>query len=119
MPGYDRSGPMGAGPMTGGRRGLCGRAGNAYDAPAPAGYGYGRGMAFRRGFGGGFGWGRGHGRGMNSAYGQVPYPPAYGAGYPASKADEMAMLRADAEAMQKSLDAVQRRITELEKEESE
>ena len=115
MPGYDRSGPMGAGPMTGGRRGLCGRAGGAYDAPpATGGYGYGRGMAFRRGFGGG-----GRGRGMNPAYGGVPYPPAYGAGYPASRTDEMAMLRADADAMRKSLEAVQRRIAELEKEGSE
>ena len=31
MPGFDRSGPMGAGPMTGGRRGLCNPANTGYD----------------------------------------------------------------------------------------
>ena len=30
MPGLDRSGPMGSGPMTGGRRGLFGNAGSDY-----------------------------------------------------------------------------------------
>jgi uncharacterized protein DUF5320 len=114
MPGFDRSGPMGAGPMTGGRRGLCGRPGGAYDRPAyGGGYGYGRGMAFRRGFGGGRGYGFG------PAYGGYPYPQAYGTGYPVSSANEMEMLRADAEAMRQSLDAIQQRISELEKDGSE
>lgn len=114
MPGLDRSGPMGAGPMTGGRRGTCGRAGGAYDRPVyGGGYGYGRGMAFRRGFG------RGRGYGFGPAAGGYPYPQAYGTGYPVSKTDEMEMLRADAEAMRQSLDAIQRRISELEKEGSE
>lgn len=112
MPRLDRSGPMGAGPMTGGRRGLCGRAGGPADMPVYGG-GYGRGMGFRRGYG------RGRGFGFGPAYGAVPYPQAYGSRYPVSKTDEMEMLRGDAEAMQKSLDAVQRRIAELEKEGSE
>lgn len=112
MPGLDRNGPMGAGPMTGGRRGTCGRAGAATNLPAYGG-GYGRGMGFRRGFG------RGRGYGIGPAYGGVPYPQAYGAGYPASKPEEMEMLRADADAMRKSLEAVQRRIAELEKEKSQ
>jgi len=112
MPGVDRSGPMGAGPMTGGRRGLCGRAGVPVEPVYGRGYGYGRGMGFRRGFG------RGPGYGFGPVYGHV-YPPAYGAGYPVSKTDELEVLRADADAMKKSLEAVQRRITELEKEGSE
>lgn len=41
MPGYDQTGPNGAGPMTGRGLGLCGR-----------------GLVFRRGFGRGFGWRR-------------------------------------------------------------
>jgi hypothetical protein len=111
MPGLDRSGPMGAGSMTGGRRGICGRAGVAVNPPAyGSSYGYGRGMGFRRGFG------RGRGYGLGPAQGRVPSQEAYGTGYPASKTDEMEMLRADTDAMQKSLEAVQRRITELEKE---
>ena len=77
------------------------------------GGGYGRGMGFRRGYG------RGRGYGFGPAYGAVPYPQAYGTGYPVGKTDEMEMLRADAEAMRKSLDAVQRRIAELEKEGTE
>lgn len=104
MPRLDRNGPMGAGPMTGGRRGLCGRTVRAADPPVCGGdYGYGRKMGFRRGRGGG------RGRGFG---------PAYGAGYPVSKTDEVEMLRADAEAMQETLAAVRRRIAELDKEES-
>jgi len=114
MPGLDRSGPMGAGPLTGGRRGICGRAGSAANLPAyGSGYGYGRGMGCRRGYG------RGRGYGFGPAPGGSPYPQAYSAGYPVSKTDEMEMLRADAEAMQKSLDAVRRRLAEMEKEGTE
>ncbi|PID39466.1 MAG: hypothetical protein CR984_06845 [Proteobacteria bacterium] len=106
MPGFDRSGPVGGGPMTGGGRGLCGGSGRAAKQPVYGrGYGYGRGMGFRRG--GGRGWGRGAG-------------PAFGGfGYPAGKTDEAGMLRANADAMQRSLKSIQRRIAELEKEGSE
>lgn len=51
MPGYDRSGPMGEGPMSGGGQGLCGS--NQIDQ-APAGYGR---MAGRGAGGGGGGFG--------------------------------------------------------------
>ena len=66
MPGFDRTGPMGAGPMTGGARGLCNPATagavRAYGGYAGGyGYGYGRGMGFRRGFRGGYGPGMGMG----------------------------------------------------------
>jgi hypothetical protein len=108
MPGFDRSGPMGAGPMTGGRRGLCG---GAY-GPYAVGMGYGRGLGFRRGYGRGRGFGY-------AGYGGYPYPPAFGPAYPVSRADEMAMLRAEANAMKASLESVQSRIAELEKEASE
>jgi hypothetical protein len=77
------------------------------------GYGAGRGMGFRRGYG------RGRGYGFGPAYGGVPYPQAYGNRNPVSKPDEVVMLRADAEAMRKSLDAIQQRIAELEKEGTE
>ena len=108
MPGLDRSGPMGAGSMTGGRRGICGRAGAAINQPAYGiGYGYGREMGFRRGFG--------RGRG----YGGVPYPQNAGTGYPTGKPDELEMLRADADALRKALESAQRRIAELEKEGSD
>jgi hypothetical protein len=113
MPGFDRSGPMGAGPMTGGRRGLCGKRAGVADMPAYGrGYGYGAGMGYRRGFGGG------RGRGFGPGRGGFAYPPVYGAGYPLSKTDELAMLRADAEAMQQSLETVRKRMAALEAEET-
>ena len=60
MPGLDRSGPRGEGPLTGGRRGLCGS--GEYRGQVPAGgYGVGRGGRPRgggrgRAWGGGRGW---------------------------------------------------------------
>jgi hypothetical protein len=98
--------------MTGGRRGLCGKRAGAADMPAyGSGYGYGAGMGCRRGFGGG------RGRGFGPARGGLGYPPVYGAGYPLSKTDELAMLRADAEAMQQSLETVRKRMAALDEEE--
>ncbi|SHH82478.1 hypothetical protein SAMN02745135_02295 [Caloranaerobacter azorensis DSM 13643] len=63
MPRGDRTGPMGAGPMTGRKMGYCA----GYDVPGymNAGYGRGYGRGFGRGFGRfcrrGFGFGRGFG----------------------------------------------------------
>ena len=85
MPGLDRNGPMGAGPMTGGHRGFYRRARSAADISIAGGYGRARGM--RHGFG------RAGGLGVGPAYGGDPYPPAYRS--PRSKADELEMLRAD------------------------
>ena len=114
MPGFDRNGPMGAGPVTGGGRGLCRRPAGAANLPLYGrGYGYGHGMGCRRG--GGRGWGRGIGP-TGGGYGTLP---AGGFGYPAGKTDEIEMLRFNADAMQRSLEAIQGRIAELEKDESE
>ncbi|MCF8228376.1 MAG: DUF5320 domain-containing protein [Bacteroidales bacterium] len=64
MPGRDRTGPQGMGPMTGWRMGDC--AGESDVDPGYGGYGFGRGRGFGgrgrgRGFrfGGGFGFGYG------------------------------------------------------------
>jgi len=116
MPGFNGSGPMGAGPMTGWGRGLCGRPAGAGNLPATGrgyGFGYGRGMGFRRGAG------RGLGRGYGPAAGGYGTLPETGYGYPASKADQIEMLRSNAEAMQNSLEAIQQKIAELEKQGSE
>ncbi len=118
MPGFDGTGPMGAGPMTGGRRGFCNPATAGY-VPANGGYGYGRGLGRRRGFRGGYGpgWGRGYDRG----YGWAPpasgpvYPPAY----PTGAASEIDALKEQADYMRNSLDAINRRIDALEKESKE
>jgi len=71
MPGFDGTGPMGGGPMTGWGRGYCNSFGVNYGAPPAGGPGYwgaGRGFGWGRGFGrrflGWFGRGRGYGRGF-------------------------------------------------------
>ncbi|MBC8200184.1 MAG: DUF5320 domain-containing protein [Desulfobacterales bacterium] len=104
MPGFDRTGPQGLGPMTGGARGLCNPRATSYGSQFAGGFGYGR------GFGMGRGYGRGFGRGMGMGYG-----PEYGPRYPLKSADEIAGLKADADYMKSSLDAISRRIEELEK----
>ncbi len=79
MPRGDRTGPWGAGPMTGRAAGYCA----GYSVPGfmnPIG-GYGRGWGRGRGRGFGRGWGRGFGRGWYTypppAVGQPAYPQAY------------------------------------------
>ena len=49
MPVFDRTGPMGAGPMTGGAGGRCNPATSTAIPAYSGGYGYGRGLGRRRG----------------------------------------------------------------------
>jgi len=122
---------MGAGPMTGGARGFCNPAGAGYAPGYGGGYGYGRGLgrgrAFRGGFGPGYGWGRGYGRGIGP---QAFYPswgaaagPAYGPlyGNPSgmNPQNELQMLRDQADAIKNDLDAISKRIQELESKSAE
>ncbi len=115
MPGFDGTGPWGEGPMTGGARGFCN--------PGYAGYGraYGRGYGAGRGFRGGYGpgFGRGRGYGPRGAYGR-PFMPVYGptsmGPYAMSREEEMSMLKNDADMIKADLDAVNKRLAELESE---
>jgi Family of unknown function (DUF5320) len=124
VPGFDGTGPMNAGAMTGGGRGFCNPAYAGYAPVHGRGFGYGRGYGrgmgrgrgSRRGFGPGFGMGRGYGRGLG---GPAFYPmwgpgyaPAYGP-YTMKPQDEAGMLRDEAEAMKQELEAIQKRIEEL------
>ena len=88
MPGLDRTGPQGAGPMTGGRRGLCG---------SQRGRGIPGGMVqrpmFRRRF----------------SVDSPVYP------YEAEKGNELALLHEEATALKTSIAEIERRIQELEK----
>ena len=122
MPGFDRTGPMGAGPMTGGARGFCYPESAGYDPRFYRG-GY-RGLGLRRGFRGGFGspinrdlrfapTGMGRGRGYGRGYGG--FPPAMGPGFPVDAGDEVDMLKAQADYMKNSLKAINERIDTLEK----
>ena len=111
MPGFDRTGPQGAGPMTGGARGYCnpGFRRNTF----AYGRGYGMGRGFRAGFGGGPGFGRGYGRGFGA---RGAYPPAggwygsfspYETPYTMSSEDELKALKND-------LESINKRIQEIE-----
>jgi len=117
MPGGDRTGPMGMGPRTGRGAGYCG----GFAAPG----------FVNRVVGGFFGRGRGGGRGWrNMCYATgltgwqraamgVPQPmppqaqPIPPAAQAPSSADELQMLRAEAEAAAATLERIRKRIDEL------
>ena len=117
MPRGDGTGPRGLGPMTGRAAGYCAGypvAGfmNPYVGRPGLGFGYGRGF--------GRGLGRGYGRGFRSGYAYpISYvPPVYGGGGfyqpPAEPKQEMEMLAEEAKALKEQLEAINKRITELE-----
>jgi hypothetical protein len=118
MPGGDRTGPWGMGPMTGRRAGYCA----GYDAPGfanPAYGGYGRGWG--RGWAG-RGYGRGGGRGWRNRYyatgrpGWMDYgPPPWGYAAPPAPEQELEGLKREADWLKGQLDAISQRIEELEK----
>ncbi len=131
MPGFDGTGPMGVGPMTGGARGFCNPAYAGYGPAYGRGFGYGRwygrGRGFRRGFGPGLGRGRGYGRGFGwrafypawgASYGPA-YGPLYGNPYWMSPEDELRMLRNEEDAIKSDLEGINKRIEELESKSSQ
>lgn len=118
MPGGDGTGPVGMGPMTGRAAGFCaGYAVAGYANPVGGrGFGgWGRGLGHR--FGRGFGWGR-------AGY-SWPSWGSYSTGYPAgfgpapNPEQEQAVLRQQSQHLQESLDAINKRIEDLEKEKSQ
>ncbi len=113
MPGGDRTGPLGMGPMTGRAAGYCaGYNHPGYLNPMP-----GRCFGFGRGFGGGRGrggFGSGLGRGWG-AWGMSSYP--YAAPYyppEISSQQEADLLKEQAKAMQEEIKAINERIKALE-----
>ena len=125
MPGGDRTGPMGYGPMSGRAAGYCA----GYSVPGYAQPWGGRaGMGFRGGFGRGAGWGFRRGprlgfRGYPPYAVAAPVYPMYGPAYSYQGAmdskQEMDLLQSEAEDIKAELEAVQKRIAELEKENRE
>jgi hypothetical protein len=131
MPAGDGSGPAGMGPRTGRGAGYC----SGYDAPGWANWGAGRGFGgwrgrsrpgagFGRGRGGGA-WGRQHryypaGFARRAGWGTAP-AWAYGAGGYApyespTREQELEALRGEAEWLRGQLDAINRRVEELNQE---
>ncbi|MBP7831251.1 MAG: DUF5320 domain-containing protein [Kiritimatiellae bacterium] len=121
MPGGDKTGPAGMGPMTGRAAGYCA----GYGAPgyANAGWGRGFGMGFGRGRGGGFGGGRGwrhrfYATGVPGwARPGVPYGPAHAAA--PTEEQELEMLNRRAEYFGDALADVKKRIEELQAEKAD
>jgi len=111
MPGGDRTGPLGRGPVTGWGRGFCGEA----DGPqfARGGYG-GQGRGFGRGGGGG-GWGWRNRFRATGAYGWMPGawgPPAFSAAE--SMVDtELQWLEQRSAAIETEQEQIKARLNEL------
>lgn len=106
MPGGDRTGPYGAGPMTGRRAGFCA----GYDVPGAVNPAFGRGMGFGRGIGhGGRGW-----RNIYYATGLPRWSRPY---YPTPTPEqELAYLKEESNLLKNQLDTLNKRIEELSKE---
>lgn len=124
MPRGDGTGPMGAGPMTGRGAGYCA----GYSTPGYANPVGGRGY---------YGWGAGgrgrgyrhwyHATGLTGwarAWRGMPAWGGYGSPYPAYPApavtpqQEMDMLKAEAEGLERGLKEIKKRMEELEKAEA-
>lgn len=119
MPGGDRTGPTGNGPLTGRRVGYC----KGYDVPGymnPGGNsGFGHGGRFGRGMGRGNrwgfyaasqpGWARGYGDEMMEPIGyRSPSPPSQ-----MSELSELRYLKDQAKTLKKMLDDVNSQISNL------
>ncbi len=138
MPAGDRTGPLGAGPMTGRAAGFCaGYGAPGYANPRPGGgigywragrvlcrgLGLGRGFGLARGFARGYrhwywatglpGWARAGGYWPGAA---VPWPGAYQAQNVSATArqSELDDLKAQADELEQELQAIRDRIAELE-----
>jgi hypothetical protein len=123
MPAGDRTGPVGAGPMTGWGTGYCG----GYDAPGWAAGTPGRGFYGRRGRTvrgarwGGYGPGPGGGRGWRHWYyatglprwARWGTPPAWSS---PSREEEVEMLKDEAAWLTEQLDAINERMDRLSQE---
>lgn len=122
MPGGDRTGPAGWGPMTGRAAGFCAGYGvPGYANPIPGrgfwGWGGGRGR--------GWGWGRRnwyYATGLTGPQRAAAWPPAWGAPQPyaawgapgATQGQELDVLKDQAEYFSEALDEIRKRIKELE-----
>ncbi|MBL7107083.1 MAG: DUF5320 domain-containing protein [Phycisphaerae bacterium] len=109
MPGGDRTGPAGMGPMTGRGVGFCA----GYTAP-----GYANPVG-GRGYGMGFGRGRGMGRGFGWSGATGPYPANVSFEPTVTAAQEVEGLKQQAEFLRNSLSQINERIERFEKAKAE
>lgn len=108
MPGGDRTGPLGRGPMTGRAAGFC----SGFSGPGYANPGSGRGWG--RGFGRGY-WGRR--RFWQEPYYQGPYHPPFRGVFPTqSKEEEKTYLEEIVKGLEEEIKDIRERIKELSEE---
>ena len=118
MPGRNQTGPMGMGPMTGRRAGICaGDTGQEF-TNAPAGWGFGMGFGGGRGLGGGRGWSRRcFGRAGWTRFGGNETPYAVPGPYRQTDPDvEKQALANQARSLQAELEVIQKRLAAIESE---
>ena len=110
MPGFDRTGPMGMGPRTGGGRGSCGT--GALRNPAGSGW-FGRGRGMGRGL-------MGMGLGLGG-YFLRPWAARRGffpSNYNPTSEEEASQLKGEASSLRSMLISIDQRLSELEKQKS-
>ena len=118
MPGGDRTGPAGMGPMTGRAAGFCagfGVPGYANSGGGRGFWGRGRGMGRGRGYGwarAGYGWPAWSGNVNPYVYGVSQMAPQI------SVQQELEGLKGQAEYLEDTLDGIKKRIEELENQKS-
>ena len=101
MPGFNRTGPLGMGPMTGGGRGLCNPGGRGVGYRP---YGLGRGL--RRGFG------RGLGLGFGNAY-RAGYPYSAPTAPQMTREQELDFLKSQSQDIKDQLGEIEARIQQI------
>jgi hypothetical protein len=107
MPGFDRTGPLGQGSMTGGGFGYCGTGWRQGYGPWS--------RAFYGGFGAGPGFGRGRfGRGPGPGYGYWPQGRSYLQPVTLGPKEELDKLKREANNLRAYLKDLEARIGELE-----
>lgn len=104
MPGRDQTGPMGEGPLTGRWWGTC----SGFGRP-----GFPRSGNFWRGFGGG------RGRWRNGPFANRFADEGWFEQRPLTSQEELEVLMDESEWLKSQLDAIQKRISELERKDSE
>lgn len=112
MPRFDRTGPWGEGPMTGGGFGFCNSASGDYRRlwASGTGRGMGRGFLRYRGRNRGSAW---YG-GVRAGWNWAPDDRSFAM----EPKDELRVLQSEARAVKKDLEAINKRIQELESETS-
>lgn len=104
MPGFDGSGPFGAGSMTGRGRGLCNPVNRDVAFQRGRGRGIGRGLGFRQGFMGNYE----PNLNMNNPYDWYRVDPS-------DKTGEIDLLKAEALTLRDTIERIERKIQRLEK----